>query len=117
MYNLYPAIGAVNASRSNYNFTLLPMANSDFGSCTMKIEDRKAEPPVGARGRIARTYLYMEAAYSKYKMSKQQRKLMSAWDRMYPVDSWECKRAQRIEAIQGNVNAIVKQQCVKLGLW
>jgi len=117
MYNLYPAIGAVNASRSNYNFTLLPTANSDFGACAMKIEGRKAEPPVAARGQIARTYLYMDAAYSKYKMSKAQRKLMSAWDRMYPVDSWECKRAQRIEAIQGNENTIMKQQCIELGLW
>jgi len=117
MYNLYPAIGAVNASRSNYNFTLLPTTNSDFGTCAMKIEGRKAEPPVAARGRIARTYLYMDAAYSKYKMSKPQRKLMSAWDKMYPVNGWECKRAQRIETIQGNENIIVKQQCVELRLW
>nr|WP_136796560.1 endonuclease [Desulfosediminicola ganghwensis] len=27
IYNLYPGIGAVNASRSNYNFTMLPTAN------------------------------------------------------------------------------------------
>ncbi|MFT6905951.1 MAG: deoxyribonuclease-1 [Oleiphilaceae bacterium] len=56
MFNLYPAIGSVNALRSNYNFTMLPDEKSRFGSCEMKINNRKAEPPVSARGRISRTY-------------------------------------------------------------
>ena len=30
-------------------------------------------------------------------MSRQQRQLMDAWDKMYPVDQWECTRAKRIE--------------------
>ncbi|WP_434340206.1 endonuclease [Motilimonas cestriensis] len=96
MYNLFPAIGAVNAMRSNYNFTMLPSEESSFGSCTMKISNRKAEPPAEARGRISRTYLYMEATYSNYKMSSQQRKLMNAWDKTYPVSHWECERSRKI---------------------
>lgn len=111
MYNLFPAIGAVNAMRSNYNFTMLPSAPSSFGSCEMKIDNRKAEPPVASRGQIARTYLYMDSAYSRYKMSAQQRKLMDAWDKMYPVDEWECERNQRIEKIQGNINPIMIERC------
>ena len=95
MFNLYPAIGAVNALRKNYNFTMLPGEKSDFGSCEMKVDSKKAEPPIIARGRIARTYLYMEDAYGNYNMSKQQRQLMNAWDKMYPVDSWECERAKK----------------------
>ena len=39
LYNLYPAIGAVNAARSNYRYTMLPEAASSFGSCPMKISD------------------------------------------------------------------------------
>jgi deoxyribonuclease-1 len=78
MFNLYPAIGAVNALRSNYNFTILPSIKSDFGSCVMKIDNRKAEPPEMARGQIARTYLYMSDAYKRYNMSKAQRQLMHA---------------------------------------
>jgi deoxyribonuclease-1 len=78
LFNLYPAIGAVNALRSNYNFTMLPTVKSDFGSCSMKIENRKVEPPESARGRIARTYLYMDETYSRYSMSKQQKQLMNA---------------------------------------
>ena len=45
MFNLYPAVGAVNALRSNYIFTLLPTMKSNFGSCAMKIYSRKVKPP------------------------------------------------------------------------
>jgi deoxyribonuclease-1 len=117
MFNLYPAIGAVNALRSNYNFTMLPNAKSDFGSCAMKIDNRKAEPPVSARGRIARTYLYMEGAYKRYSMSKAQRQLMNAWDKMYPVDDWECARAKKITTLQQSENSIIKSRCKSSGAW
>lgn len=117
MYNLYPAIGAVNAMRSNFSFQMLPGEESSFGSCEMKIADRKAEPPARARGQIARTYFYMQDAYPRYKMSRQQEQLMGAWDKMYPVDQWECTRAKRIEAVQGNENRFVKEPCVEQGLW
>ncbi|WP_236559827.1 endonuclease [Colwellia sp. 20A7] len=116
MFNLYPAIGAVNALRSNYNFTMLPDVKSDFGSCAMKIENRKAEPPENSRGRIARTYLYMEDTYKRYNMSKAQRQLMTAWDKMYPVDSWECSRAEKITVLQKSQNNIVKSRCDTLNL-
>lgn len=112
LYNLYPAIGAVNALRSNFNFTMLPNEESDFGSCQMKLANTKAEPPVQARGRIARTYLYMEQRYKRYRMSNSQRKLMTAWDKQYPVSDWECIRAERIRAIQGNANNVVRHQCL-----
>uniref|UniRef100_UPI000CBC2465 endonuclease n=1 Tax=Psychromonas sp. Urea-02u-13 TaxID=2058326 RepID=UPI000CBC2465 len=111
MHNLFPAIGSVNAMRSNYNFQMLPSESSMFGSCPMKINDRKAEPPVGARGRIARTYLYMDQTYSRYSMSKSQKQLMNAWDKMYPVSKWECQRSKKIEAVQGNPNKIVNSRC------
>lgn len=111
MYNLYPAIGSVNALRSNYSFTLLPGEDTDFGSCAMKIDNRKAEPPVAARGTIARTYLYMDQTYPQFKMSSKTRKLMTAWDKTYPVAQWECTRAESIRAIQGNRNAVLERAC------
>lgn len=117
MFNLYPAIGAVNALRSNYNFTMLPSEKSDFGSCAMKIDNRKAEPPEAARGRIARTYLYMDDAYKRYNMSKSQRKLMNAWDKMYPVEAWECARAKKITSLQKSENNVVKSRCNSLNIW
>jgi len=112
MHNLYPAIGAVNALRSNYNFVMLPgEVKSDFGSCDIRIDSRKAQPTEMARGPIARTYMYMEMNYPKYKMSKQQSQLMQAWDKQYPVSKWECTRSKRIEKLQGNDNQVVHSRC------
>ena len=118
MYNLYPAIGAVNALRQNYNFTQFQSDTpSSFGSCLMKIQDKKAEPPARARGLIARTYLYFDSAYRRYQMSDSQRKLMQVWDKQYPVDAWECERACRIYKIQKNPNSVVQERCEEKGLW
>lgn len=113
MHNLFPAIGAVNAMRSNYNFQMLPHVQSEFGSCPMKIDNKKAEPPKEARGRIARTYLYFDDTYARYNMSKSQKQLMNAWDKMYPVSEWECTRAKKIASIQKNRNEIVESRCNK----
>lgn len=118
LYNLYPAIGAVNAMRSNYRYSMLgDGVPATFGSCSMKIDGRRAEPPEAARGTIARTVLYMADVYrGVYRLSNQDRRLMEAWDRRYPADAWECTRARRIEAIQGNPNERVKEACRQAGL-
>jgi len=111
LYNLFPAIGSVNAKRSNYNFATSLDSTNAFGSCSVKILGNKVEPPEQARGRIARAYLYMDDAYKRYKMSRSQRQLMTTWDRLYPVSDWECQRALRIKAIQGNENHIMAARC------
>lgn len=115
LYNLYPAIGAVNAMRLNYNYAMLPDVKPTFGSCTMKIADGRAEPPEYARGTIARSTLYMADAYPRFRISDQQRQLMEAWNKTYPVDAWECTRAERIARIQGNPNRFVVDACRKAG--
>lgn len=117
LFNLYPAIGALNASRSNYNFNMLPASQSKFGSCLMKIENRKVEPPEAARGIIARTYKYMQSNYQMYSMSKSQQQLMNAWDTMYEVTKWECKRTKKITAIQKDHNYFVENKCNEAGFW
>lgn len=113
LHNLQPAIGAVNALRSNYNFTQLASDTpATFGTCPMKILGNKVEPPEYTRGPIARTYLYMAWAYPEhFRMSDQQVKLMQAWDKMHPVSAWECEREKRISRLQGNENPFVRQGC------
>ena len=111
LHNLYPSIGAVNGSRSNYNFSILPSAKADFGSCLVKIDNRNVEPPESARGAIARAYLYMEWRYPRYKMSKPQKQLMHTWNIQYPVSEWECIRAGRIKETQGNENVFIREKC------
>ncbi len=44
----------------------------------------------------------MEATYSRYQMSDQQRQLMNAWDRMYPLSELEIERNRRIREMQGD---------------
>lgn len=117
MYNLFPAIGAVNAIRSNFQYSELPQVSPAFGSCEAKVDGNRFEPPARARGQVARAGLYMAAAYPEYRLSAQQRRLFEAWDRTYPVDAWECTRARRIEQLQGNENPFVKRPCQAQGLW
>ena len=87
MYNLFPAIGAVNAERGNKNFGILSASiQNSFGSCAMKISGNRAEPPKYARGTIARAYKYMAYAYPIFNLSKEQERLMNVWDKQYPVE-------------------------------
>jgi deoxyribonuclease-1 len=50
-------------------------------------------------------------------MSKSQRQLMNAWDKMYPVDAWECARAKKISDLQKSDNDVVMSRCVAGGIW
>jgi deoxyribonuclease-1 len=111
MNNLAPAIGAVNALRRNYDFTLLPERPNTFGLCPMKIYERQAEPPPEARGFIARAYLHMAATYTGYSLSTEQQYLMLGWNREYPPDEWECLRARRIAARQSRPNVLTLAIC------
>lgn len=117
MYNLFPAIGAVNALRSNKQYSELPAVQSAFGTCKARIDGNRFEPPERAKGQAARAALYMDETYPQYKLSRQQRQLFQAWDKAHPVDQWECTRAKRIEILQGNDNRFVKTLCQKAGLW
>lgn len=109
MYNLYPSIGAVNALRRNYRYSMV--AGHALGDCPMIIDNRKAQPPEHARGIVARVSLYFDAVYPKYNLSDSQRQLFNSWNNLYPVTNVECSRNLLIEGIQGNVNQITKDAC------
>lgn len=116
MYNLVPAIGEVNGDRSNYRFDMIPGEKREYGKCNMEIEGSVAEPPDDKFGDIARTYMYMEAAYGRGVIAQSNIKLFEAWNKMDPVDKWECERARRVEKIQGNKNTILEKACKQAGL-
>lgn len=119
LYNLYPAIGSINAIRENMDFGhLSEIVPSYFGSCPFKLENETIEPPQIARGIIARAYLYFNDTYAPFfVLSPQKKELMEEWNLKYPVDKWECIRTFRIEIIQENENTFVKQACIQKGLW
>ena len=117
MYNLFPAVGAVNAVRNNKQYSELPGVPSAFGTCEAKVDGNRFEPPQQAKGELARAALYMEQEYPEYRLSRQQRQLFEAWSRQKPVDEWECTRTRRIEQLQGNENSVVKGLCLDAGMW
>jgi deoxyribonuclease-1 len=135
MYNLYPAIGAVNAQRSNMKFaqiTSLNQSNGLFENVTLyvqkwakkddtcnklKIERNKIEPPDRAKGIVARSYLYMADTYRVYRLSSSDKKLFKTWNKKYPVTKEECKRTKIIKRIQHSTNRIVQEACINLQLW
>ncbi|MCW2477254.1 MULTISPECIES: deoxyribonuclease I [unclassified Symbiopectobacterium] len=112
LHNLQPSIGEVNGDRGNFMYGQWNGGEGQYGQCAMKIDfkNKLAEPPERARGAIARTYFYMRDRY-QLQLSSQQTQLFTAWDKLYPVTSWECTRDQRIAEQQGNHNPYVQQAC------
>lgn len=78
--NLAPAIGEVNADRSNFRFGMLTGEANQYGRCPVKVnfKQRVVEPPFYARERIVKAYSYMQKTYG-LKISKKQQQLFNAW--------------------------------------
>lgn len=112
LHNLQPSIGEVNGDRSNYGYSQFTKTYNQYGQCPSAVDfkSRKFHPREKIRGFIARTYFYMSYKY-KINLSKQDNQLMSAWDKMYPPDKWECNRNKLIETIQGSDNKFITNQC------
>jgi deoxyribonuclease I len=110
LYNLWPVVGSINAKRSNYSMAQWTGdAGKIFGACPVKINDRKIEPPDRVKGLIARIYQYMDQAYpGRGIISKKNKKLYEAWDKLYPVTIDECNWANKVKTIQGNAHIIEK---------
>lgn len=117
LYNLTPAVGELNARRSNYRYGIIEGEERRFGACDFEVEDRVVEPRPEIRGDIARVYFYMDAAYpGRGVLGNKSRKLFEAWAAEDGVDAAECERARRIEHIQGNANPFVKESCATIEL-
>lgn len=100
--NLVPAIGEINADRSNYEYADAPeeIVFSQYGACEV-YTDFKAKrfyPAVYSKGFIARVYLYMSEKYGIVLESKE-RVLMQQWDKLYPPSEYENEllRTQQIQ--------------------
>ncbi len=71
------------------------------------------EPPLCARGNIARVYLYMNATYGLGLSQKQQIQYLK-WHQQDPVDAKECDLHDKIVAIQGRSNPWIRSSCETL---
>lgn len=108
IHNLDIAVGEVNADRSAYRFGLLPNAPAQHGMCESRVDfkQRVFEPRDEVKGMVARINFYMHDAYD-LKMSTQQQRLFMAWDKQFPVTSWELERDKRIAKVMGHSNEFV----------
>lgn len=112
MYNLFPAIGAVNAIRGHHTLDEVPGEAREYGPCDFEDDGRRFEPRPEVRGELARAHLYMHWAYPTLRVLRPDTKArMEAWSRADPVDAWECQRAAAIAEVQKNVNPFVAEPC------
>jgi deoxyribonuclease-1 len=117
LYNLWPEIGELNGLRNNYSMAALGgaannPASKSFGGCRAVVSGKKFEPMDQAKGVVARTYMYMDLSYpGRGVISNKNRKLFDAWDKQFPVSSWECRRADKIRRVQGNENPVLSARC------
>ncbi len=86
-------------------FNIMPIVK---GNETMSLE-----PPLHARGNIARVYLYMNAEYGLGFSAKQQLHYLT-WHKQDPVDAKECDLHDRITEIQGRSNPWIRSSCETL---
>ena len=112
MYNLYPAVWALNALRSNYNIAEIQGEKREFWKCDFEIDNRKMEPPTNMKGDIARVYMYMDKTYpGKWILSNKNKKLVEVWNKIDPISEEECKRYHAIKKYQKNINIILEEPC------
>lgn len=114
LHNLVPTVGEVNGDRSNYRFNIIEGEPRVYGACDAEVHFKRRvfEPRDSVRGDIARTYFYFEKQYS-LRISKSQKKLFAAWNKLDPVDENECQIHSLKTKIQGNSNPFVENRCNK----
>lgn len=119
LYNLVPEIGELNQRRSNKPMAeIMPGDGEALAGIGGFVAAKSFTPRDGVKGDVARTYLYMNDSYPEAQLlSPQKSQLYAAWAAQDPVDPWECRRAYRIEAMQGNENRFVKTPCLAAQLW
>lgn len=109
LYNLRPAIGEVNGNRSNYAMAIIDGEAREYGACDVEIDNKQVEPRPAIRGDIARTYLYMDWAYpNRQILDDQSRAMMLSWHKADPPTKAERAWAERVRAVQGNVNPFIQ---------
>lgn len=108
LHNLVPSVGEVNGDRSNFGYGWLPQKPTQYGACPMVVDfkAKKAMPRAQVRGMVARTYFYMSERYG-LRLSKQDKQMYTAWNKQYPVKSWELARNQKVACVMGRGNPYV----------
>jgi deoxyribonuclease-1 len=109
LHNLRPAVGQINAYRSNNSMGLIADEARAYGDCDFELdlEADRVEPRPEVRGDIARVYFYMEWMYG-VTINAGQRRLFLHWHQTDPVTDQEKALDDAIAEVQGNHNPFVR---------
>lgn len=102
-HNLFPSVGSINAIRWDKSYGVIPGEKREFGPCDFESNDKLAEPRDVVVGDVARATLYMSDVYG-IRISRKNRQLFEAWNKMDPPDAFEKWRNRKILGFQGNTN-------------
>jgi len=110
LHNFRPAIGQINALRSDTPFGIVPGEDPLhlIGGCDFEIKDGVAEPTESIRGEIARTYLYMMDTWGM-PLTVGERDMFEQWNTDDPVNDIERIINRKICRIQRNSNPYVER--------
>jgi len=108
LHNIVPALGEVNADRSNFRFDEIEGEPYQYGACEFEVDFRQglAEPRDEVKGQVARIYFYMHQRYELNLSAIEQQRFLQ-WHQQFPVSTWELERDRRIAAIMGHHNPFV----------
>ena len=118
LQNLVPAVGELQADRSDFDFGELEGEARMYGACDFEVDRslRRAEPDEDTRGEIARAYLYMQDTYGDgLPLSAAQKAQFEAWHEADPPDAWEVQRNRRVAAVQGISNSLLPMMAPPAG--
>ena len=126
LHHIFPCDIDSNGARASYGFgyTSNPDAtDSNVGASSTDSRDRVYQVRPERRGDTARAHFYMVARYTfdaslevefdddssadNGSMEDFEEAVLRAWNEEDPVDEWERRRNNRIEALQGNRNPFV----------
>nr|WP_295739696.1 endonuclease [uncultured Helicobacter sp.] len=94
--NLVPAIGEINADRSNFAYAeSKDVPQGQYGKCNAytDFKNKRFYPRDEIKGIIARIYLYMAKQY-KIALTQEEQSLMESWDKAYPQTEYEMRLLQ-----------------------
>ena len=106
MHNLKPAIGQLNAWRSDKPYGVVE-GEEHIGGCDFEIKDKVVEPRESIRGDIGRAFLYMIDAWDM-PLDEAQKNMYLDWSISDPVTQAEKEINKKVCEVQGNSNNFVE---------
>lgn len=112
LHNLVPAVGSLNAFRSNLSYSGMPVSKKEWGQCVFQKEGRKISIKDDIKGDIARIYFYLNMKYPQVGViSNKNKKLFQAWDKLDKVSEKECKLNKLKTKYQKDDNPFISKHC------